>query len=102
MKMVLLVLGGDARHIRDVLATRHPQADVEEMPHIRQRRSPPTPGGDRLPTQHAGRDRKRHRYLQMRRVVADPQLPCRPLVESVDDAELATAQLGTRPATKRL
>src|SRR5436853_7462440 len=32
MKMVLLVLGGDARHIRDVLATRHPQADVEEMP----------------------------------------------------------------------
>src|SRR5947207_516651 len=32
MKMVLLVLGGDARHIRHVLATRHPQADIEEMP----------------------------------------------------------------------
>ena len=35
MKMMLLVLGGDARHIRDVLATRHPQADVEELPRAR-------------------------------------------------------------------
>jgi glycosyltransferase involved in cell wall biosynthesis len=32
MKVVLLVLGGDARHARDVLATRYPQAEIEEMP----------------------------------------------------------------------
>src|SRR5207245_1347956 len=59
--------------------------------------------GDRLATEHAGRDRKCHRHLQMGRVVADPQLPCRPLVEPMDDlAELAAAQFSSRPPPKRL
>lgn len=31
MKVVLLTLGGDARHARDVLAAHYPQAEVEEM-----------------------------------------------------------------------
>jgi glycosyltransferase involved in cell wall biosynthesis len=32
MKVVLLALGGDARHAREILATRYPQAEIEEMP----------------------------------------------------------------------
>jgi glycosyltransferase involved in cell wall biosynthesis len=32
MKVVLLALSGDARRARDVLATRYPQAEIEEMP----------------------------------------------------------------------
>jgi glycosyltransferase involved in cell wall biosynthesis len=32
MKVVLLALSGDARHARDLLARRYPQAEVEEMP----------------------------------------------------------------------
>src|SRR3954463_12339764 len=35
MKVVLLSLGGDARHARDLLVTRYPQAGVEEIPRAR-------------------------------------------------------------------